>query len=357
MARTSSRSNQRASAISSGSMRDLLAQRLGQQPHHQGRWKRPGLRGEIAHPPDANARFLEDLAPHRLLDRLARLHESGEAGEPGADPPPTAAEQAALALDREHDHDRVDARIMVRPAIRAAPPPSGRVDRARRPALRAKAVPRVPVEQRARLGEDRGLAAGDRGGQGCGHRRSRPAPARPPARRWHRARNGHGRRRSRAGSAWRRASIASRQGATGCQSSSSGRAVADQRLQLAQRQQPGCRIVEQRSDPAGILPALADAVERVARKGVDLFHRRRPIPRSPSPEHPAARSYHNFGRGPKRLRRPAGGRACYPAAHDKRTLHRRDRRTGRRPGARQHALGADGRRCAAAPASSPMPRM
>jgi hypothetical protein len=51
-----------------------------------------------------------------------------------------------------------------------------------------------------------------------------------------------------------------------------GRGMADLRLEAMQGQYPGRRIVEQGCDPAGILPALAHAIERVSRKAVDLFH-------------------------------------------------------------------------------------
>ncbi len=286
MARTSSRSNQRASAISSGSMRISSLSASANSPIINVDGNGQGCEARYRTRPMRMPEFLEDFAPHRLLDRLTGLHESGETGETGPGPPPPAAEQAALALDRQHDHNRVDSRIMMGPAVRAAPPPSGRVDHARRAALRAKAMARVPIEQRARFGENRGLAAGDRGRQGADidglglrsgqHRRRAgieremsPSVADPEQ-------NQRGAGIDRPPPGRDRLPVELRR-----------RAVADQRLQLAQRQQSGFGIVEQGSDPAGILPALANAVERVARKSVNLFHRRRPIPRSPSPEDPA----------------------------------------------------------------------
>src|SRR5207249_14908 len=92
--------------------RDLLAQRLAQKPHHQARWERPGLAGEIADAADQDARFLVHLAAYPLFQRLARFHEAGEAGEAVARPAPVAAEQRALAADRQHDRDRVGARVV-----------------------------------------------------------------------------------------------------------------------------------------------------------------------------------------------------------------------------------------------------
>src|SRR5205085_9229440 len=49
--------------------------------------------------------------------------------------------------------------------------------------------------------------------------------------------------------------------------------AAGQRPQIAERQEAGCRIGEQLADPGRVAPALADPVERVAGKAVDLFHR------------------------------------------------------------------------------------
>src|SRR5665213_659785 len=61
--------------------RDFLADPLREKPHHQGRRERPGLRRQVLDPADADAALLLDLAPHRLLRRLARLHKPGEARE------------------------------------------------------------------------------------------------------------------------------------------------------------------------------------------------------------------------------------------------------------------------------------
>ena len=40
--------------------------------------ERPGLAAHIAHLPDLDAGLLHDLAPHRMLDIVARLHIARE---------------------------------------------------------------------------------------------------------------------------------------------------------------------------------------------------------------------------------------------------------------------------------------
>src|SRR5204862_206472 len=88
------------------SLEDFIAQKA----HHQTRRKRPRLRGEVADTSDLNTGFLENFAAHRLFQSLARLHETGETREPSPGTPVAAAQQTALAPDREHNHDRIDAR-------------------------------------------------------------------------------------------------------------------------------------------------------------------------------------------------------------------------------------------------------
>src|SRR5207248_11745160 len=50
-------------------------------------------------------------------------------------------------------------------------------------------------------------------------------------------------------------------------------ALPDQRPQVGERQDSRRRIAEEGGDPRRIPPPLARAVERVARKTIDLFHR------------------------------------------------------------------------------------
>ena len=66
-----------------------------------------------------------------------------------------AAEQAVVAVDRQHDHDRIGARKMLGLAGRAVALPAGLRDVGRRAAIRAEAMPRMPVQQRLGLGERR----------------------------------------------------------------------------------------------------------------------------------------------------------------------------------------------------------
>ena len=102
-----------------------------------------------------------------------------------------APEQAALAVDHEHDRDRIGARKMLRHAGRAIAPPAA-LDRLRgRAAIRAEAVARMPAEQRLGFGERRQMvgieqaAHRDRAQIGDREMSSRPAARRS---RLHRAR-------------------------------------------------------------------------------------------------------------------------------------------------------------------------
>ncbi len=97
------------------------------------------------------------LAAHRILDRLAGLHEAGEARVHVRVEARRAAEERALAaalpVDGEHDHHRVGARKMLRRADRAVAPVSADRHPGRRAADRAEAVAGVPVGEAARLRE------------------------------------------------------------------------------------------------------------------------------------------------------------------------------------------------------------
>jgi hypothetical protein len=87
--------------------------------------KRPGLARHIAHRADANARFLEDLAPRRILDRFARLDEARECGIHSRLPRLLPAEQDVALVAHHHDHHRIGAREMVHAAGGAMPAVSG----------------------------------------------------------------------------------------------------------------------------------------------------------------------------------------------------------------------------------------
>src|SRR6185503_14033719 len=59
---------------------DVFRLGFGEAADHQAERKRPRLRREIAHAVHAHAHLLEHFAPHRFLDRLARLDEARERG-------------------------------------------------------------------------------------------------------------------------------------------------------------------------------------------------------------------------------------------------------------------------------------
>src|SRR5262249_6053057 len=122
--------------------------------HQRGR-KRPGLRSEIGDPAAAYADLLARLPANRLLDRLARLHESGKTRPHALGKPVRAAKHAALARNGEHDHDRISARKMLRCALRTVAPPAALDQRAGRSAIRAETMPPVPAKERLALGERR----------------------------------------------------------------------------------------------------------------------------------------------------------------------------------------------------------
>ena len=71
------------------------------------------------------------------------------------------AEQAMVAVEREHDRDRIGARKMLRLALRAIAPPAALRRFRRCPAIGAEAMPRMPVQQRLGLGERRQMVGRD----------------------------------------------------------------------------------------------------------------------------------------------------------------------------------------------------
>src|ERR1041384_1397988 len=86
--------------------RDLGRGRLRVAADHQRHRERPGLRREVLHAPADDAGFLQRLAPRRFFDALARLDEACEARPHIGDEASGTAHQAAVAVDRQHDHDR-----------------------------------------------------------------------------------------------------------------------------------------------------------------------------------------------------------------------------------------------------------
>jgi len=132
--------------------RDFLVERLADARDHQLRRKRPGLAGDIADLADMHAGFLQRLAPHRILDALPHFEEPGERRIAVRGPARLAAEHHPIAMFGKHDHHRIDARIMLGPAVRAEAAPAGAEDVSRGTAARTKAVARMPVDQAARGG-------------------------------------------------------------------------------------------------------------------------------------------------------------------------------------------------------------
>src|SRR4029077_12117793 len=98
---------------------DLARACLGVAADHHGGGKGPRLRGEVAHAPANNPGLLARFAPHGVFDRLPRLDKAGEARPHAWLKAIRTAEHAALAGHRQHDHDRIRARKMLRPAYRA----------------------------------------------------------------------------------------------------------------------------------------------------------------------------------------------------------------------------------------------
>src|SRR5690606_35944423 len=98
--------------------------RLGEAADHQRGREGPGLALVIAHILDADACFLKDLAGNRLLDGLARLDETGEAGIETRRKARAPAHQAFVAMQDHHDGNGVGAWKMRRLAV-AVPADAG----------------------------------------------------------------------------------------------------------------------------------------------------------------------------------------------------------------------------------------
>ena len=152
---TSSRVNQRASSSSSRSTVISVEVASRVAADHQRHRERPGLRGEILHARRRRCRLPQRLAPRRVLDAFARLDEARKARPHVGDEAPRAPEQAVVAVDREHDHDRIGAREMLDLALGHSRFQPACDDVGRRAAIRAEAVPRMPGEQRLGFGERR----------------------------------------------------------------------------------------------------------------------------------------------------------------------------------------------------------
>src|SRR5438270_373738 len=80
---------------------DVARRGAGETADHQRSGERPGLRGDIAHLVADNAALLADLAPHRLLDRLAGFEKAGQRRIHALGKARLPAEQATFAVDAE----------------------------------------------------------------------------------------------------------------------------------------------------------------------------------------------------------------------------------------------------------------
>ena len=148
------RSNQRASSNSPCGRHDHRRGGAREEADHQRGGERPGLGGGIrrARRP-AMLVSSRDLADDRVFESLAGLDEAGQARIHAFGKARRAAEQTALAVDRQHDDDGIGAGKMLGLARVALAPPARRGGAGRRAAARAEAIARVPVEQRLRLAE------------------------------------------------------------------------------------------------------------------------------------------------------------------------------------------------------------
>ena len=227
-ARSSSRVNQRASAISAPSTSMSVVARDPAEADHQARRQRPRLVAEVGHVAHGDADLLQHLAAYGVLERLPRLDEAGQGRVAALGPDGLVAQQQALVGARRaspwvigHDHRRVGARELPATAAGALELVAGVPGLQRRAAARDSAG----SPSATRPGRRRGRARARRRGR-------RPAPAAapaaaptPPARRGRRRgrpapRSGSPRRARRAAPGCRRAR---RAGATQPTSPSTGR--------------------------------------------------------------------------------------------------------------------------------------
>ena len=131
------------------------SERPGMGADHQRRGEGPGLAAQVADVGDVDAGLLLEFARDRRLDRFARLDEAGQRRIAARRIMRLAAEQQPAVMLGEHDHDRVDARIMFGAAVAAPARPAAAVGLGRWSADRAKAMAAVPVGKAQRGGEGR----------------------------------------------------------------------------------------------------------------------------------------------------------------------------------------------------------
>src|SRR5579884_1147021 len=108
---------------------------------HQRRREWPGLACDIAYIADPDSRLLKELAGDRRLEIFADLDEPGERRIAARRILWLPSKWEPAVMLGEHDHDRVDARKMLRGARRATPRPAAPDDIGRMTAGGAEAVP------------------------------------------------------------------------------------------------------------------------------------------------------------------------------------------------------------------------
>lgn len=99
---------------------DLSTLVVGREAEHQLRRERPALAAEITDVTDAEMRLFVDLTSHRLLGRLACLHEAGNAGEDVLIALGMSSQEDAVTPAHQDDDAGFDARENQLPALRTA---------------------------------------------------------------------------------------------------------------------------------------------------------------------------------------------------------------------------------------------
>jgi hypothetical protein len=91
----------------------------------------------------------------RIFDRLARLHKAGKTRPHRWHKTRAAPKEAAVAVDCQHDHHGIGARKMLGLAPLAVASPAAADKPCRSPAVGAKAVARMPVQDSLGFGDRR----------------------------------------------------------------------------------------------------------------------------------------------------------------------------------------------------------
>ena len=143
---------------------DLSRVPVGHEADHQRVRERPGLAAEVADVPHLDPHLLAHLAGDRLLQRLARLDETGERAVDAGGEVGGAGEQELLPALDAHDHGRRDAGELLQAAARA--------DAAR--------APPAAAPSRRRTGRRSGGCGPTRRSAPRGRRASRPLRRAPP---------------------------------------------------------------------------------------------------------------------------------------------------------------------------------